>query len=64
MPKNAPWHSAATTRPASITAYVEATAESRLPTMKSTIRPSSTCLRGSRVTPAVRPIAPTATLSA
>ena len=64
MPKNAPWHSAARIRPPSSTPYVGASAQSRLPATNRTIRPTSTCLRLSRVTAAVRTIAPTATLRA
>ncbi len=63
-PKNAPWHSAATTRPAISTEYPGATAEIRLPAMNNTINPSSTFLRSNRAIAAVSAMAPTATLSA
>ncbi len=62
MPKNAPCVRAASTRPPIMTAYVGASAETRLPAMKSTISAVRTCLRLNRVTAAVRPMAPTATL--
>ncbi len=64
MPKKAPWHRAATTRPAIITSYDGARAEIRLPATKSTISPSRAVLRGTRVRARVSPTAPTATLRA
>lgn len=45
MPKKAPWHRAAMTRPNKRMEYPGAIAQARLPTMKSTISPSSTFFR-------------------
>ncbi len=64
MPKNAPWHRAATIRPSIISSYVGAIADTRLPAMNRIIRPSRAFLRSTRVRAAVRPTAPTATDSA
>ncbi|NCL73005.1 hypothetical protein AIIKEEIJ_00440 [Rhodococcus sp. YH1] len=64
MPKNAPWHRAATMRPPIMTSYDGARADSRLPTMNSTIRDSRARFRSKRVRAAVSRIAPRATESA
>lgn len=64
MPKNEPWQRAAMIRPSSITPYVGASADSRLPTTNSATKPTRTGFWGSPAVAAVTAIAPTATVSA